>query len=592
MAGPEHEAASYICATHARRMRGAAYVYWLAMVASLCVISGRRRWAGALLTWALLTAVPAHTRADTTWVLAGATDSGFYQLRLSPDGGAPEIGVLHAWIVQVSDERNVAFVPAHLSVSGGMPTHGHGLPTEPEISRFLGNGRFRLDGVRFNMAGEWEFTVRVVGPRGPDQATFALHIPPSKTSGSAPPGRRIQWLTEQEEAIARSMGLSRLREPTDPSNALIGDPRAIALGKRLFFDTGLSRSGSVSCATCHDPERGFSDGRARSVGSAETTRHSPSLVGAAFSRWFYWDGRRDSLWAQAVTPLETAGEMDNDRVAVVRYVLTATHLDTDWMPEWRELRQLGADDRLPQHAGPFGGSSEREAWFRLNEQTRTAVNRAFVAIGKSIAAFEWTLRWEMSRFDLLVADAEKFGAMPSDSFTADERAGLKLFLDVGRTDCLRCHNTPTFTNNGFHNVGTGPGVDDTFDYGRAFGLQAALFDPFNCTGMFSDAPADACSTLRYTQKRTLDGLAQGAFKVPSLRQAATTPPYLHDGRLATLTEVVDWYRDPPAGVPHELRQISLSDNERDQLVAFLRTLSPVSIAKTAGPHASAGPAVR
>ena len=149
---------------------------------------------------------------------------------------------------------------------------------------------------------------------------------------------------------------------------------------------------------------------------------------------------------------------------------------------------------------------------------------------------------------------------------------------------MRCHNGPLLTNEGFHNIGTGPapGGEGPFDYGRGFGLQAALFNPFACQGSFSDHTG--CEHVTFAQKQAQEGSVHGAFKVPSLRNVAATAPYLHDGRHDSLGAVLEWYRNPPskADSGHELPVVSWSDADVAALEAFLGTL-------TALPGTSAGP---
>ncbi|MDH5584142.1 MAG: cytochrome-c peroxidase, partial [Gammaproteobacteria bacterium] len=96
--------------------------------------------------------------------------------------------------------------------------------------------------------------------------------------------------------------------PPDPSNAVADNPLAAEFGRMLFFDTRLSANGAVSCATCHQPERGFTDGLQKAQAMGTTLRHTPGIAGMAYSPWQFWDGRRDSQWSQALAPLEDANE--------------------------------------------------------------------------------------------------------------------------------------------------------------------------------------------------------------------------------------------------------------------------------------------
>ncbi len=387
------------------------------------------------------------------------------------------------------------------------------------------------------------------------------------------PQAEQSW-TEDELLVLRSLSLASLGDPPrSPSNRVADDPRAARLGERLFFDPRLSRNGRVACSSCHDPRHYFTDQRATSVGLGPSQRNAPTIVGAAFSPWQFWDGRRDSLWAQALAPLETASEMGSSRLAVVRYVTQ----DGPYALAYRELfgEAIGLADRsrFPEHAGPFGSKEERRAWGRLSAVEREAIDGAFANIGKSIAAYERTLLPEPSPFDRYVAALSSGGpTSPSSTLSADEEAGLRLFIDAGRTRCMQCHNGPLLTNNSFHDIGTGR-LSGTPDLGRFLGVQSLRMDPFNCLGPFADAPGDDCGSLRYLPARP-DLKLMGAFRTPTLRGLRRTAPYFHDGSRASLEAVIDYYRSPPVDPPNELLPLDLGEDEARQLVAFLATLSP------------------
>ena len=138
-------------------------------------------------------------------------------------------------------------------------------------------------------------------------------------SGAQSAGDRpLKEWSDTERAVLATLRLSaRGAPPPDPGNRFGDDPAAAALGEALFSDPALSRDGKISCQTCHEPERAFSDGRAHSVGLAPMRRNAPSLLDVAYQRWFFWDGRADSLWSQALAPLEHADEMGASRTAVV-----------------------------------------------------------------------------------------------------------------------------------------------------------------------------------------------------------------------------------------------------------------------------------
>jgi cytochrome c peroxidase len=207
-------------------------------------------------------------------------------------------------------------------------------------------------------------------------------------------------------------------------------------------------------------------------------------------------------------------------------------------------------------------------------QHQQQIDRAFANVGKALDAYQRRLLPAPARFDRAI-DALAGGdvATARDILDDDEWAGARLFADTGRTQCLRCHNGPLLTNQGFHRVGTAGG-GALPDFGRFLGIQALLVDPFNCLGVYSDAKPDECEELRFLNRGEIDHL-NGAFKTPTLRGVADTAPYMHDGRHSTLEQVMEHYRTPPPrrANEHELTPLEISDGELAELVAFLSTLS-------------------
>lgn len=388
------------------------------------------------------------------------------------------------------------------------------------------------------------------------------------TLGQAVVGCGPAELTEAERATVASLSLSALPPlPHDPSNRFADEPAAAAFGATLFFEQRLSRNGTVSCATCHIIDRQFQDDRPRSVGLAMTDRRSMPLADVARSPFFFWDGRRDSLWAQALVPMEDLREQGGNRTAYAHF--TAETFGPRYERIFGPIPDLS---KLPRDAGPFGTEAERAAWAAMTDDQRSEVDRIFSNLGKAIAAFERSIVHEPTRFDRF-ADTIKAGRLPEGNaaLTDQEIYGLRLF--IGRANCITCHNGPRFTDDHFHNTGipTVAGLPD--DIGREDGAKKVLADPFNCLGKFSDARPEDCTELRFMAGKGPE--LRRAFKTPSLRGAASRPPYMHAGQIATLDEVIDHYVRAPANPDgrSEVSPLKISDRERAALVAFLKTLS-------------------
>ena len=273
-------------------------------------------------------------------------------------------------------------------------------------------------------------------------------------------------------AIAIPLGLD-LYMPVPEENPLTLEQ--IEQGRRLFFDRRLSRDGSVSCSSCHDPQRAYSDGRALPVGvfSRAGRRNAPALINRGYGRLFFWDGRATSLEEQVLKPIQDPNEMD--------------------------LTLADAAQR---------------------------VGLAPVEISRSLASFIRSILSGDSRFDRFIQGDRA-------ALTGEEQAGLQLFR--GRANCTACHVGSNFTDEKLHNTGV------------------AWRE-----GKFADTGAGA-----------------GNFKTPTLREVAQTAPYMHDGSLTTLEDVVDFYDGGGRTNPNldsEIRPLHLSADDKRRLILFLRTL--------------------
>jgi cytochrome c peroxidase len=391
----------------------------------------------------------------------------------------------------------------------------------------------------------------------------------------------VRWSTD-EKAVLASLSLKRLPPvPADPSNAVERKPAGIELGQHLFNDARLSRNGAVSCASCHDPARQFQDGLPVSQGVGTGSRRAMPIVGAGHATWLFWDGRKDSLWSQALGPLEDAVEHGTNRTRVAH--LVAANHRRDYEALFGALPRL---DGLPGDAGPKGNAAEQVAWAAIDPRRREEVSRVFANVGKTIAAYENSLLHAATRLDGYIDTVLRGDAASREMLRADEVRGLRLF--IGKAQCVSCHNGPLFSDQQFHNTGVPPRDAARPDRGRTAATAVVRGDEFNCLGPFSDARPDQCQELRFMV--TDDPALEGAFKTPGLRGVAGRAPYMHAGQFATLEQVVRHYvAAPHAAVGHselthrhagaaapkhaERAPIELSDAELADLVSFLGTLN-------------------
>jgi len=329
----------------------------------------------------------------------------------------------------------------------------------------------------------------------------------------------------------------------DPSNRASGNPEAVELGERLFFNPRLSPSGKVLCATCHAPFRGWQDGRARAFGLAEVDRNTQGLLDVRYHRWFGWDGAGDSLWSQSVRPILEPREMGGGAAQVAALVRGDAELSC------RFQKIFGAP--LP------------------------AADEAVLAgVGKALAAFQETLVSGRTPFDEF-RDALAAGDLASmKKYPEAAQRGLRIF--VGRGNCSACHAGPEFTNGEFHDTGIPFFIKGGVDAGRYAGIRKLQANPLNLLGVYND-DASGQSAIK-TRQLAEEHRNFGEFKVPSLRNVGKTAPYMHNGSLATLADVVRHYSEIDPDRLHAdseklLKPLHLSAGESSDLVAFLESLS-------------------
>ena len=390
--------------------------------------------------------------------------------------------------------------------------------------------------------------------------------------------------------------------------------KAEKLGEALFFDTALSDNNTISCASCHNPDQYFTDGKTVGEGLDRLHRNTPTVVGASFSPWQYWDGRKDSLWSQALAPIEHPMEMGSDRVGVVKRFLVKYSSDY-----FSIVERMDVDDELIQLdlvASPIGSPEDRHRWDLIDESMRQRINLHFSNIGKMIMAYEQKLIPEQSRFDQFVALLKMQSDLKAlkSVYSFDEVMGLRLFM--GKANCAGCHNGPLFTNYEFHNIGVPEYDQKSVDLGRFVGAKSLALDEFNCTSEYS-LTSHHHITLNHSEEPFEEGISEpqgnaqngdagenlktcpeiaylkttgkeliGAFKTPSLRNIELTAPYMQSGQIGTLLNVVKHYNKPKPPFfdpvqhpekPHfDIFPLGLTEQEEHHLVSFLKTLTDIS----------------
>lgn len=353
------------------------------------------------------------------------------------------------------------------------------------------------------------------------------------------------------------------KPPRDPTNKFADDPAAAALGKRLFFEKRFSSNGAIACATCHDPAKAFADGKSLSEGIAQGTRHVPTLLNAAYQRWLFWDGRADSLWSQALHPLESPSEMGGDRARIARTIA-----------EDEEMRSAyeGVFGAMP----PSGGG----------------VDRVFANVGKALEAYERGLVSGDSEFDRFAAALKSGDQEGQARYPEAAKRGLAIF--AGKANCRLCHAGPLFSDGEFHNIGVPPlDKKPPRDSGRLAGIDEVRRDPFNASGAHSDDPKGERAAELASLVKTSE--TWGEFRTPTLRNVARTAPYMHQGQYATLRDVLKYYSTLEGSVPaghhgeQVIKPLHLADGEIEDLLAFLETLNG---ADPAGADATGRPAQR
>ncbi len=385
-------------------------------------------------------------------------------------------------------------------------------------------------------------------------------------------GQAVEFDARERKAIARLSPLPP--PPPSATNRFADDPAAARFGQALFFDPRLSVGERVSCATCHDPALAFTDGKPLAVGLETGTRNTPTLYNGGHQRWYFWDGRCDTLWSQTLGPLERDVEMGSTRVGLLHRIAG----DAGHRAAYESIfGPLPATDELPPHATPKTTNPYwLAAWEHLPAERRDAINRFFANIGKALAAYLRKLNTPPAPFDTFATGLRDGDPDKLTALSPAAQRGLKLF--IGRGNCRLCHNGPNFSDGEFHSIFVPPREGLAPDAGRYVGLARLKSDPFNAAGAYSDAPDGAeAKLLGFVANRTEN---YGTYKTPSLRNVARTAPYMHQGQFESLERVVHYYSTLEGAVQagHHAQEtllvpLNLTEQEQADLIAFLRSLN-------------------
>ena len=358
----------------------------------------------------------------------------------------------------------------------------------------------------------------------------------------------LLYLTAGAAVAAPPLGLPPVPIPADNPQT----PEKIALGDRLFHDKRFSADGKVACATCHAREKAFTDRKPVSEGfnNLTGTRNAPTVINAAYMKTLFWDGREPDLEGQSkqpfINPVEGGLPNHDPLLDVIRK-------DAEYVKAFKQVFGVAAKDIDMDH------------------------------VAKAIASFERTIISGDSPFDRFMYGGEQ------DALNESEKRGLAVFTGKGR--CVSCHvieqTQAQFTDNRFHNIGVGfkkiQGKE--FETARALLASKKAGTSVDVTVLTKENMSEL-GRFAVTENFT----EVGAFKTPTLRNIDLTAPYMHDGSLETLEDVVEFYNnggrlketDPLSPfLSGGIRPLDLTEQEKEDLVAFMKALTSPDIAKVA-----------
>lgn len=398
-------------------------------------------------------------------------------------------------------------------------------------------------------------------------------------------------LTEDMTEINK---LAPLKPPRpDKTNAYADDANAATFGQRLFFeksyaaaltvgDDGTNGSpgavgdkGKLACASCHDPNAWFVDTRTNpnnvSLGVAYTARNAPSLVNATYYKWFGWSGKQDSLWMQGAQGAESKDNFAGNRLFYAHMIYRKYKDDYNRLfptPLDSALDTTAPDAaRFPASGKPKSKPEDPDgAWEMMDAADREIVNVIMANCGKALAAYE-------RKLVSLDAPLDRYVAGDTSALSSKATRGLKLF--AGKAGCTGCHSGPHLSDDSFHVTGVpqkvGPNVPE-IDEGHFADVGGLLKSAFNGGGVYSD---DRAAGMEKLGEAVTTEQEKGKFRTKSLRQIGVTGPYMHNGSMASLEEIVAFYNQGGAsegfsGTKDPLMvPLNLTASEQADLVEFL-----------------------
>jgi cytochrome c peroxidase len=387
-------------------------------------------------------------------------------------------------------------------------------------------------------------------------------------------------LNADESSTACSM--SPLPElPDSPTNAVADDDAAATLGQKFYFendwagplteDNALGTTGTeglVSCRVCHDTAT-FASEDPRGVGTGLHPRHAPGSVNSALysTAGYTWRGRFDVLWALPRAVFEAGPIFNSSRLRVAHVVFDKYQSEYDAVFSSTPLPNLD-NGNFPDEGKPKADPSDPDGdWEGMQAADQEAINLIVANVGKALEAYQRRLVVSDSDFDRFIA---------GDDTAMSEAAQRGFGLFVGKAGCVDCHSGPLFSDQSYRNLGL---EASDGDLGRFNVIGPIAADPFNGAGDYSDDTTAGQAFLDAVEAQTDD--LQGKFRVPSLRDAARSAPYMHNGSFDTLAEVIDFYDAGGTSTPNSelagtkdplMVPLGLTEAEKDDLEAFIEAL--------------------